>query len=246
MCTSFVYRREGVWVGMNFDNDGKDFKISTNEGDDFLVSVKVNKRYFPSIGINQKGIFVNDSLVDSNGEGKYKRQNDKRWVTTSLIQYIMGSGVEFEDVREVLERVEVVNGPKASTHNMIVDTNGNICIVEPGRKNIFTGMKDSEWCVVTNFPLSDYEEVVPTVVSGSGSRRYQKVLEKMSVMGNPMTVDQGFEILKSVKQTGPEWKTELSLIYDVMNRRLFYCLDQDFDAVIEYDFGLQNPIQRIH
>lgn len=78
MCTSFVYRKENVWIGMNFDNDGKDLKISTHEGNGFLVSVKVNNRYFPSIGINQNGIFVNDSSVDSNGEGKYKRQSEKR------------------------------------------------------------------------------------------------------------------------------------------------------------------------
>lgn len=237
MCTSFVYRKENVWIGMNFDNNGKDFRISTNEGHGFLVSVKVNNRYFPSIGINQNGIFVNDSLVDANGEGKYKRQNDKRWVTTSLIQYILGSKVEFEDIKAVLERVEIVNAPKASTHNMIVDTNGNACVVEPGRKNIFTGKQDSEWCVVTNFPLSDYQEIVPVVVSGSGADRYQKVLEKMSVLSGPMAVEQGFEILKSVIQTGPAWTTELSLIYDGVKRKLFYCLDQNFDEIIEYDIS---------
>ncbi len=236
MCTSFVYRKENVLIGMNFDNDGKEFKISTNLGHDFLVSVKVNRKYFPSIGINQKGVFVNDSLVDSNGEGKYKRQNDKRWVTTALIQYIMGSDVEFEDVKEVLGKVEVVNAPKASTHNLIADSEGNTCVVEPGRKNIFSGVHDSKLCVVTNFPLSDYEETTPSAVSGSGSDRYQGVLEKLAKLKYALTIEQGFEILESVKQDGPEWITQLSMIYDGKNRKLFYCLDQKFDEIIEYDF----------
>jgi hypothetical protein len=236
MCTSFVYRKENMLIGMNFDNDGKDFRISTAKGNGFLVSVKVNNWYFPSIGVNQNGVFVNDSIVDSNGEGKYKRQNDKRWVTTSLIQYIMGSDVEFEDIMELLERVEIVNAPNTSTHNLIVDTKGNTCVVEPGRRNIFSEVNDSDWCVVTNFPLSDYEEIVPATISGTGSNRYQKVIEEISMLRSPMTVEQGFEILESVKQDGPEWITQLSMIFDGKNRRLFYCLDQRFDEIIEYDF----------
>jgi hypothetical protein len=236
MCTSFVYRKEQVLIGMNFDNDGRDFKILTNTRNDFLVLVKVNNKFFPSIGINQNGVFVNDSLVDSNGEGKYKRQNDKRWVTTSLIQYIMGSDVNFEDVREVLAEVEIVNAPNTSTHNLIVDPEGNICVVEPGRKNIFSGGNESEWCVVTNFPLSNYEEITPTTVSGSGSNRYQEVVKMLSKLSDSLTVEQGFEILESVKQDGPEWTTQLSMIYDGKEGKLFYCLDQKFDEIIEYDF----------
>ena len=236
MCTSYVYRKENVLVGMNFDNDGKDFKISANVGNDFLVSVKVGNKYFPSIGVNQNGVFVNDPLVDSNGEGRYKRQNDKRWVTTSLIKYIMDKDVEFEDVKDVLDKVEIVNGPKTSTHNLIVDPKGNTCVVEPGRKNIFSDAKNSEWYVVTNFPLSDYKETTPVNVSGSGSDRYLKVVDKFSKLDNSLTVEKGFEILESVKQDGPEWTTQLSMIYDGKNRKLFYCLHQKFDEIIEYAF----------
>ena len=143
---------------------------------------------------------------------------------------------EFEDVKEVLGKVEVVNAPKASTHNLIADSEGNTCVVEPGRKNLFSGVNDSKLCVVTNFPLSDYEETTPVVVSGSGSDRYQEVLEKLAKLKYSMTVEQGFQILESVKQDGPEWTTQLSMIYDGKNRKLFYCLDQKFDEIIEYDF----------
>ncbi|MBN1267320.1 MAG: hypothetical protein JXA25_17650 [Anaerolineales bacterium] len=154
--------------------------------------------------------------------------------------------MKFEDIKAVLERVEIVNAPKASTHNMIVDTDGTTCLVEPGRKNIFTGVDDSDWYVVTNFPLADYEEPVPTVVSGSGSDRYLQVLDIMSVLQGPMNADRGFEILKSVEQYGPEWTTELSMLYDAKKRQLFYCLDQDFENILEYDFSSQDIVQRIH
>jgi hypothetical protein len=89
---------------------------------------------------------------------------------------------------------------------------------------------------VANFPLSDYEEITPRAVSGSGSDRYKAVLTKLSNLKESLTVEQGFEILKNVKQDGPEWTTQLSLIFDGKNRKLFYCLDQQFDEIIEYGF----------
>ena len=246
MCTSFVYRKENILIGMNFDNDGKDFKISADQGQDFLVSVKVNNVFFPSIGINQNGIFVNDLMVDTNGEGKYKRQNDSRWVTTRLIKYIMEEVASIDDIKSMLQQVEIVNAPNSSTHNLIVDQHGNTCVVEPGRKKIFTGVHDSDWYAMTNFPLSEYEEIVPENAMGTGSERYQKILEKITMLSSPMTVEQGFELLESVKQDGPEWITELSIIYDGVNRELYYCLDQNFDKIIQYDFSSQNRIEKKH
>ncbi len=244
MCTCFVYRKEKILIGMNFDNDRKDFKVSGDQGQDFLVSVNVGNVFFPSFGINRNGIFVNDLMVDSNGAGKYKRQNDKRWVTTSLIKSIMEIPMNFDEVKNVLQRVEIVNAPHASTHNLIVDRYGNTCVVEPGRKNIFTQPSDSNWYIMTNFPLSDYDEIVPSKASGSGSDRFLEVFSMMPRLGNQMSVEQGFEILKSVKQDGPVWKTELSLIYDGTNQELFYCLDQNFDAILKYDFGSQKTIYK--
>lgn len=246
MCTSFVYRKNCVWVGMNFDNDGKEFTISTNQGGDFLVSVKFNGISFPSFGINRNGIFVNDLMVDSNGAGKYKRQTNKRWVTTSLVKYVMDEQVSFEDVKNVLQQVEIVNAPNQSTHNLIVDRSGKICLVEPGRRNVYTEHQDSDWYVMTNFPLSDYEEIVPYSVSGSGTDRYLKALGELTSLNKPMRIGDGFEILKGVIQTGPVWTTELSLLYSGEKRELYYCLDQHFDAIVQFDFGSQTVINKTH
>ncbi len=236
MCTSFVYRKDGVFVGMNFDNDGKEFKISSGRGI-FLVSVKANNTFFPSFGVNRNGVFVNDLMVDSNGAGQYQRQTDKRWVTTSLITYIMEDHTCFDDVKGVLQRVEIVNAPHASTHNLITDRYGKTCVVEPGRRNLYTEPHDSDWYVMTNFPLSDYDEIVPQAVSGSGTDRYLKTLEMLATLSQRMSVESGFEALKGVIQTGPVWRTELSLIYDGTKHELFYCMNQRFDEIAKHDFS---------
>ena len=246
MCTSFIYRKETVLVGMNFDNDGKDFKISPARGGDFLVSVSVGGAFFPSFGINRGGVFVNDLMVDSNGAGQYKRQNDSRWVTSALVRFIMDTGASLEDIRQVLGRVEIVNAPRSSTHQLIADRQGSSCVVEPGRKIIFTTPRDSGWYAMTNFPLSDYAEALPAQVKGGGAERYLKLLSAAAALDGPMTVERGFELLKTVRQDGPAWRTELSLVYDGTNHALFYALDQDFDRLLKYDFDAQNVTHKKH
>lgn len=246
MCTCFVYRKSTTLIGMNFDNDGKNFKISSSPKHGFLVSVKIGKAYFPSFGINANGIFVNDMMVDSNGAGQYKRQTDKRWVTTSLIRFIMDNDVSFEDVKTTLQSIQIVNAPRSSTHNLIVDCDGNISVVEPGRRNIFTEADDSDWYIITNFPLSDYDTLVPSNVSGSGADRYLKTFELLTTMSDPMTVEQGFDVLKNVAQHGSDWITELSLIYDATNHELFYSLDRNFDVITKYEFGSQVTVIKNH
>jgi len=234
MCTSFVFRKENVMVGMNFDNDGKRYKIHARPGKSFQVMVEVNKTFFPSLGISGSGIFVNDQMVDSTGVGKYKRQNDKRWVTTSLIRHILESDIGFDEIFDLLESVEIVNAPNSSTHNLVVDRMGNTCVVEPGRRNISSGPQDSGWYALTNFPLSDYKEVVPGDVSGSGTDRYLKICQEMAATGSVMSVEKGFGILKGVSQNNLTWRTELSMIYDCTQRELYYCVEQNFEEIYKH------------
>lgn len=244
MCTSFAYRKGSVIIAMNFDNDGKDFNVSVKPAGKFMVSVSVKNTFFPSIGVNREGMFVNDMMVDPCEAGKYRRQTEIRWVTTSLVKYVMEEAAGMDDVRSLLQRVEIVNAPNASTHPMIVDRFGNACVVEPGRKNRISGQPESDWVVMTNFPLSNYDEIAPTHVSGSGSDRYFTARQRLASLSGPISVAQAFKVLEDMKQDGPEWTTELSLVYDGARRALFYCLDRKFDEITKCDF--QKPSELLH
>jgi hypothetical protein len=231
MCTTFVYRKKKVIVGMNFDNDGKKYRISDNKNKGFLITVKMGPAEFPSIGVNAKGVFINDQMVDSNEAGMYKRQNEKRWVTSTLVNNILQSNIQFDEILSTLEGIEIVNAPKISTHNLIVAKNGDICIVEPGRRNVISRKEESEWFVLTNFPISEYNEIVPKKVTGSGSERYLKTLKLMEGINELLTIDNGFKILKSIQQNGPEWTTAISILYDATEQNIYYCQNRQFDDV---------------
>lgn len=230
MCTTIVFRKNTVLVGMNFDNDGKEYRLSNIDGMEFLISVKVGNTFFPSIGINPSGIFVNDQMVDPNENGTYKRQNDKRWVNSRLIDTVLKANLSFSAITEILMRVEIVNAPKSSTHNLIVDRNGDICIVEPGKQSIVSKREESDWFILTNFPISDYKEITPTHVTGSGSDRYMKGSHLMRER-DQITIEAGFSILKDLQQNNSTWVTELSLVYDATNGELYYCQHRDFEDV---------------
>ncbi|MEE4194943.1 MAG: hypothetical protein V2J07_07080 [Anaerolineae bacterium] len=216
---------------MNFDTDGKKYRITQGQG--FMVEVNINGRFFPSFGVTRKGIFFCDLMVDSNGEGSYKRQTQTRWVTTKLIQYVIEHNPDVEGLKALLNQLEIVNAPNASTHQLFCYPDGNICVVEPGRKNLFSTPKDSNLFVMTNFPLSDYEEILPRNLTGSGADRYQTIIVKSSLLKEEMTIEEAFRWLKSVKQDGPDWTTQLSLVYDATNHVLYYCQDRDFEHVIQ-------------
>ncbi len=230
MCTSFVFRKNTIFVGMNFDNDGKAYKISDAGGKGFLISVKAGGVFYPSIGINPNGIFANHQTVDPNENGGYKRQNAKRWVTSKLIDVVLKTNVGFSEIAAMLEQVEIVNAPNSSAHVLIVAPNGDLCVVEPGRKNIVSKKAESDWFVLTNFPISDYGTVTPKTAAGSGSDRYTKGARLLREKDR-MTVEDGFSILKDVRQDGPAWVTELSLIYDVAHRELYYAQRRNFEDV---------------
>ncbi|MBN2444390.1 MAG: hypothetical protein JXJ04_23710 [Spirochaetales bacterium] len=236
MCTSFVYRKKSIIVGMNYDNDGKEILLSTKTGNDFLISVKIRGTLFPSAGINREGIFINDQTVDSEGEGKYKRQTDKRWVTTAIVNKIMNNELQFDDLEEILGKTEIMNGPFTSTHNLIVNKQGSTCLIEPGRKNIFSTQEDSSFYTLTNFPLSEYDDLQPEIVSGSGSDRYLAANSFLKQDMEKLTPIDYFELLKKVSQKGPEWSTEVSLIYDVTHHLLYLCFHNNFDSIYEYSF----------
>lgn len=219
---------------MNFDNDGKKFRVTTKKGYGFLVSVQINGNYYPSIGISANGVFVNNQMVDSNGKGAYKRQTEKRWVNSSLINRVMAC-ITLDSLRTQIAGVEIVNGPFISTHNLIADPEGNSLVVEPGRQIISSSRRDSAWYVMTNFPLSDYDEIVPTNPSGSGADRFSQAAAVLSTHVGPLSVEQGFNLLHQVSQDGPEWRTDLALIFDPARFEVSYILAENPGMVNKFN-----------
>lgn len=233
MCTSFIHRKNGNVIGMNFDNNGMSFSIHTGNPDFFLVLVNGGQGKCPSFGVSKSGEFFNNLVVDSNGNGLYRRPNKNVTHTTKFITDILKGNILTENLREYLEHVEVVNVPNGSTHNMICDSNANVWVVEPGRGNLYSPADSSPFFVMTNFSLCDYEKGrVPYECD-----RYKKVSTALSGLIE-LDIDSAFKILESVKQNNEEWKTDFTLVYSEKEHSVYYCLNGNFNERFKYEFQL--------
>ena len=231
MCTSFADRRDDLIIAMNFDNNGMPFELNTKDNVfSIITSTKTGKT--PSFGINKKGIFVNNLCMDSNGKGVYKRKSKTINLNVYLINEILEEKIKLENFEEYLKTIEIVNAPGLSTHNFIVDNKGNVFVIEPGRGYIKNGIKESQYFVMTNFSIIDYN--AGKKYTDNGIDRYieaNNMLKKLK----KVEIKDAFKILEKVKQTG-EWKTDFSMVYSKNNKTIYYCYNSKFNEIMEYKF----------
>lgn len=234
MCTSFVFRGDNVLVGMNFDNNGMKFRLSDKEIDKFYVSVKFEGREVPSFGVNKRGIFVNQLMVDSNGLGEYKRAGKKVTHTTKLVADLLYEKIEFDILEAYLAQKEVVNVPGVSSHNMLVNKLGEVWVTEPGRGNIHQLRDETPFFVMSNCSVCDI--VRSNKVEGSGADRYEKALQQLMKGNKDFSVKEAFEVLNEVKQTQGDWITEFSMVYSANEDAVYYCYNHDFEDIKKHKF----------
>ncbi len=232
MCTSFIERRDSVFVAMNFDNNGMPFNLK-KDFNSFVVFVDGGRGKYPSFGVNSDGTFINNLMVDTNGKGLYKRASKKVTHTSKLTGDVLNGIIKPDEISRYLENIEVVNGPDFSVHNMIADRLGNAWIVEPGRGVICSPAKETPNYVMSNFSLCDYKE--SGELKGDGLDRYQTA-KKLLDKSDDLDVDSAFQILEAVKQSSGEWTTSFSMVYSQKENAVYYCLNGDFKNISRHSF----------
>jgi hypothetical protein len=225
MCTIFISRGEDTVIAMNFDNNGMKFSLDTTHPGWFVVHVDGGRGKYPSFGVSRDGISFNNLLVESNGKGLYRRPSTKVTHTTKLISDILNGSLPLESLNDYLARMEVVNTPDWSCHNLISDAHANVWVVEPGRGTIYSPADESPFVVMTNV----------SVVEGATCPR-SEITTRMLAEQVTMTVARAFEILQAAAQTEGDWITDFSMVYSKASGKVTYCYRHHFDRVEEYIF----------
>ena len=231
MCISFISRKNNILIGMNFDNNGMEYSIDPKPNDWFIVNVDGGRGKYPSFGINKNGLFFNNLIVDSNGKGLYRRPSVKVTHTSKFISDIVSGVIREEKIGEYLENVEVVNTPNQSTHNMIIDTSGNVYIVEPGRGVIYSPYSESDYFIMTNKSVIDMKNDGNYVECNRYNVIKKELENKIDVNG-----DNAFKILEKAFQNEGEWKTELSIVFSKKDGKVYYCSNREITNISEYAF----------
>jgi hypothetical protein len=213
---------------MNFDNNGESFSLALKDPKQFIVNIVGA----PSFGVNSTGAFINHLSVDSNGKGIYKRGKNVVH-TIRMITDVLSGKLEQDDIPAFLDEKEIVNVPGYSCHSMVVDKNGNVWIVEPGRGVIHSPADESPYCLMTNFSLLDFK--ASGNIAGSGTDRYIAA-DNLLRGTESMDVEKAFAILERVKQSESEWSTAFSMVYSQKESSVYYCRNGDFNHVERYAF----------
>lgn len=233
MCTSFVKRGKEILIGMNFDNNDMKFNLNTKDPKQFVLLVDGSRGRYPSFGINSNGTFINSLMVNSNGKGLYKRASKKVTHTSKLVRDILAGTISADKINTYLNSIEVVNVPDFSVHNMIVERGGNVWVVEPGRRTIYTSAEETPYFVMSNFSLCDFKE--SGELKGDGADRYKTVTELLD-KNSSLDVDTAFQILEAAKQCSGEWTTAFSMVYSQKEHAVYYCSNMEFNHISKYSF----------
>lgn len=243
MCTSFAVHLDKTFIGMNFDISPRPIKIIMSGEDQLLVLQNDGGQFNPAIGMNSSGTFMNLLMVDPIKEGEYRRGKNCVHIM-KLFDEILSGRIELSQLNEFLDNNAIVNVPNHSVHSMIAGRNRETCIVEPGRKNMDINSSDRDFMVLTNFPLSDYNNNEYINVEGPGSDRYLKAYETISSNKETFNIATGFNLLKETVQRGGDYPTQLSMMFIPEEGKVQFTLNGDFTKLFEFSF-ISKQIQSV-
>lgn len=113
---------------------------------------------------------------------------------------------------------------------MLSDKNGRVLIIEPG---IGYKYEKEKFSLITNYsilnPNITREYIVP------GDDRYEVAKEILNKSDEKFSVEDAFNVLKNVSQSGI-WATRVSFVYSIKENRVYYVLNNEFDNISEFQF----------
>ena len=93
--------------------------------------------------------------------------------------------------------------------------------------------EQKQYSLMTNYSVLEPESTRPYIVPGDD--RYERAQAQLEKQKETFSVSDAFHILKSVRQEGL-WATRVTFVYSVMEKKIYYVLNNDFEEMSEYFF----------
>jgi hypothetical protein len=230
MCTGFVKKGKDTIYGFNLDIDPAVWNFNVYHTKDyFTVEIKVGHTLYFTHGVNKEGHFSNVPYMNGGDLGKFQMIKNRERVDLLTNRFIRNQ-YSMEDVEAILKTKTLVNIPGGSMHSLLTCVDGPIYLIEPGLG--YQEIKEN-YAVISNFPiLKQPDHFEPWF----GKERYdiaQAILQKST---DDFNAQDGIELLKQVKQDGL-WSTKVSFVYSVNEKKVYYCLNGDFDHLQIHSFN---------
>lgn len=232
MCTRFVYRKNDVITGFNFDIDPAVWKHKVmKEKDRFYIGIlRPDGMYHSYHGVNRNGNAGTLLYVHENPAGAYQSGRNCMTIADLTEQFIKAQ-ISFDDARQILKSKQITYAPDASMQAMLSDIHGRVLIIEPG-----IGYREEyePYSLITNYSLLEPESTKNYIISGD--HRYEKALQFLNYHKDNFSISKAFTLLHAVRQEGI-WATRVSFVYSVNEQTVYYTENNPFEHIQHWSIG---------
>ena len=180
-------------------------------------------------GMNEKGLAVGVLLIDT----KPTNQNTKKVdiTTTTAIRMMLDKAKNVDEALELLSSYDMHSSANSCYHFQICDASGKSVVVEYVDNEMKVVYPDKNYQCATNFLLTQ-----PDAEFNFGQDRYQIIDEKLSSTNGKLSNREAMQLLSDCSQDahknkqGKISKTQWSCVYDLKNKKVTVCVNQNYDA----------------
>ena len=227
MCTSIVVNKKKTIVGWNLDLLDMEFRVSPSAMGVFIEVNDATEGWMPLFGANARGDFVgmptcwpHDPRSNPTGEGENIIMLD----INLLLQK-----KTLQEIKKIADERPVFSIPGVTFMAALSDADGNVLQIIPGQGHEYYEKPDYK--ILTNFsPYKQDSEQHPWM----GWDRYHAAESMIQDASDDFDVNDCFDILKAVAQE--VCPTVVSMVFDVTDRRVYWCENKDWNSVNEKSF----------
>lgn len=231
MCTRFIYNRNDMITGFNFDIDLAVWKHKViKEKERFYIGIlRPDGTYHSYHGVNRNGNVGTLLYVHGNPAGMYQENSDCITIADLTEQFIKAQ-ISFDEALQIVKSKQITYAPDATMQALLSDSHGRVLIIEPG---IGYQEEHKQYSLITNYSLMKPESTRNFIVPGDD--RYERAVERLKKCNSDFTISDAFDLLFAVRQEGV-WATRVSFVYSVKEQTVYYIENNHFECIKKFTF----------
>ncbi|MBN2031051.1 linear amide C-N hydrolase [bacterium] len=174
---------------------------------------------YPFGGINDQGLFYEIASLTRRNDIRF--DPNKETIDNPIYEKVLETCASIEEAIDLIKQYNVTGFMRH--HIMVVDRSGASATIEWGRDSLSVIRKNNHYQVMTNFNNTD-----PSLAGGYPCFRYMNAERKLDNLED-ITVEDFRLILQSVHNSGPDYPTIYSNIYDLKNRLIYVYYLHNFE-----------------
>ena len=227
MCTSIVSNKGKTFVGWNLDLLDMPHRVVCGADGVYIEVWDATEGWMPIFGANRRGDFVGMPTC-----WPYDSHSDPEEGVVDVIHLDVDLLMMRRTFRETYDYVSthpICSVPGLTFMGALSDSEGNVLHIVPGQGYRYYARPT--FAVLTNFsPFKMDAERHPWM----GWDRYTKAVAMLEKADDSFGVDECFAVLRAVSQE--VCPTVVSMVFDVVARRVYWCEDRQWDAVHSWAF----------